>query len=240
MSVAVACVASLVPGLVAGPAAGAATDDHSIGTIVVTDTSASRFTQRSLFDVRHVSPGDRMTRSFDVLNDSDRDVSLEVRIIDVALESGGVEGDRFFDDLMVTWPGGGSTARALADAQAVTVATADVGRGEVVPVTVGYVFPEEATSGNVASAGRQSLSFGLEVSLRAEAGGAGTDGGGRPAHGGTVQGVLATTGAPRIALVLMAAFACVGVGTWVWASARRRRSEREPAQASVVGCDESL
>ncbi|WP_453983865.1 LPXTG cell wall anchor domain-containing protein [Brevibacterium casei] len=127
-------------------------------------------------------PGDSTSRTLTVRNDGPTDGTLTVSIVDVDLLTADIP-DEFYDDLRIDWKRGSSSIKDLAAAGTTRIMEIPLAKGETTPVTIGYDFPIEATSGNKSNVGARQGSFDVLLELGGDAtdpdGGAGSDGSGK-------------------------------------------------------------
>lgn len=79
----------------------------------------------------------------------------------------------FYNDVKLSWNGLQSDSKNFTTLQAAPDQTTSMGEkelqpGEVVPVTIGYDFPLESTSGNYANVGKRMASFNVKFELQGE------------------------------------------------------------------------
>lgn len=137
-------------------------------------------------------PGDSTSRTLTVRNDGPTDGTLTVSIVDVDLLTADIP-DEFYDDLRIDWKRGSSSIKDLAAAGTTRIMEIPLAKGETTPVTIGYDFPVEATSGNKSNVGARQGSFDVLLELGGDAtdpdsgsgsdsgsdGGSGSDGSGK-------------------------------------------------------------
>lgn len=121
----------------AGPVAAAVTPtDH---TIIITDEGKQNLPEQWFADAV-VLPGDSGERT--VVLENARSVATTVT---VGLTDGAVRGTGLYADLSLYWEGGsGALGDVLAD-QTVLIDRVSLEPGESIPVTLGYLFSEDAT-----------------------------------------------------------------------------------------------
>ncbi|MFE2656517.1 hypothetical protein [Brevibacterium sp. NPDC059310] len=127
-------------------------------------------------------PGDSTSRTIMVRNDGPTDGTLTVSIVDVELLTPTIDDD-FYSDLLIDWQTGRSSIRDLESAGTTRIIDMPLPQGETTPVTIGYDFPREATSGNKSNVGERQGRFdvlfqlgGDDAEADAESAGAETDG----------------------------------------------------------------
>ncbi|MCM1012079.1 MULTISPECIES: hypothetical protein [unclassified Brevibacterium] len=125
-------------------------------------------------------PGDSTSRTIMVRNDGPTDGTLTVSIVDVELLTPTIDDD-FYSDLLIDWQTGRSSIRDLESAGTTRIIDMPLPQGETTPVTIGYVFPREATSGNKSDVGERQGRFDVLFQLggddaEADAGSAGSAG----------------------------------------------------------------
>ncbi len=127
-------------------------------------------------------PGDSTSRTLTVRNDGPTDGTLTVSIVDVDLLTADIP-DEFYDDLRIDWKRGSSSIKDLAAAGTTRIMEIPLAKGETTPVTIGYDFPVEATSGNKSNVGARQGSFDVLLELGGDAtdpdSGSGSDGSGK-------------------------------------------------------------
>ena len=125
-------------------------------------------------------PGDSTSRTLSVRNDGPTDGTLTVSIVDVDLLTADIP-DEFYDDLRIDWKRGSSSIKDLAAAGTTRIMEIPLAKGETTPVTIGYDFPVEATSGNKSNVGARQGSFDVLLELGGDATdpGSGSDGSGK-------------------------------------------------------------
>lgn len=127
-------------------------------------------------------PGDSTSRTLTVRNDGPTDGTLTVSIVDVDLLTADIP-DEFYDDLRIDWKRGSSSIKDLAAAGTTRIMEIPLAKGETTPVTIGYDFPIEATSGNKSNVGARQGSFDVLLELGGDAtdpdSGSGSDGSGK-------------------------------------------------------------
>jgi hypothetical protein len=118
-------------------------------------------------------PGDESARTLKVRNDGPCAATLTVEVTDAvtAVPQGSV--NREAEDLIslrwdVNGTIGGKVFSDIVQEQPKTLARVPVARGESVPVTVGYVFPYEATTGQKRGRPSTTLSFGVRLVLQGD------------------------------------------------------------------------
>lgn len=126
-------------------------------------------------------PGDSTSRTLTVRNDGPTDGTLKVSIVNVDLLKADIP-DEFYDDLRIDWKRGSSSIKELAAAGTTRIMEIPLAKGETTPVTIGYDFPIEATSGNKSNVGSRQGSFDVLLELGGDAtdpdSGSGSDGSG--------------------------------------------------------------
>lgn len=125
-------------------------------------------------------PGDSTSRTIMVRNDGPTDGTLTVSIVDVELLTPTIDDD-FYSDLLIDWQTGRSSIRDLESAGTTRIIEMPLPQGETTPVTIGYDFPREATSGNKSDVGERQGRFDVLFQLggddaEADAGSAGSTG----------------------------------------------------------------
>lgn len=155
----VALLAVLIPG---APALAA---DSSRAIQMSWDGSAySDTTTESFVGFPVTVPGDSTSRTLTVRNDGPTGGTLRVSIVNVDLLETPIA-DEFYDDLRITWNRGSSSIRELDSAGTTQVMEIPLAKGATTPVTIGYDFPVEATSGNRSNVGLRQGSFDVLLEL---------------------------------------------------------------------------
>ncbi len=189
---AAAVLAAGLTGLLAGPAAATPTDpapgDYAETIELSWDGSSYVATTTESFLGTPVAvPGDSATRTLLVRNDGPTDATLRATIIDVQLLDPGAPDVRhnpapvaadasglyavaddqgsFYDDLQVGWDAGQASMSQLADNGQTQILQVPLASGEAVPITIDYVFPVAATSGNRANVSERRASFDVLLEL---------------------------------------------------------------------------
>ena len=109
-------------------------------------------------------PGDSTSRTLTVRNDGPSDGTLRVSIVNVDLLRT-PSADEFYDDLRVTWNRGSASISDLDSAGTTRVMEISLAKGATTPVTIGYDFPVESTTGNRSNVGARQGSFDVLLEL---------------------------------------------------------------------------
>jgi hypothetical protein len=121
---------------------------------------------------RTVVPGDRSQRTLNVRNDGPTDAVATVRIVLPATGSadGSQTGGAFEDAVQLFWDFGGiSDCRSWTDLRpqaGALVGEVPVARHDVVALTVGFLYPIDATGGRASEDPSEALTFDVLVTLR--------------------------------------------------------------------------
>lgn len=115
-------------------------------------------------------PGDSARRTLMVRNDGPSSGTLSASIINVKiLDQDAADHGNFYNDLRLGWDGGSSTFTALAAKPETQIYEIPLAQGAVVPLTIDYRFPVEATSGNQANVSRREASFDVKLTISGDA-----------------------------------------------------------------------
>lgn len=165
--------AAIVGTLLASPAAAAPTE--SPAGVISLSWNGTDFTSvigGSFVGVPVSVPGDTATRTLTVRNDGPSDGVLKASIVNVKIldpEATDAKGDEdqgnFYDDLRLNWNGGGSNFTTLAQSTETDIQSIRLARGAVTPITIGYEFPVDATSGNKANVAPREASFDVRLTI---------------------------------------------------------------------------
>ncbi len=160
----------------AGADQSAASADHSRAIQLSWDGSSySDATTESFVGFPVTVPGDSTSRTIMVRNDGPTDGTLTVSIVDVELLTPTIDDD-FYSDLLIDWQTGRSSIRDLESAGTTRIIEMPLPQGETTPVTIGYDFPREATSGNKSDVGERQGRFDVLFQLGGDdAGSAGAE-----------------------------------------------------------------
>lgn len=152
------------------PAAPAVAAKHSTAIQMSWDGSSySDTTTESFVGFPVTVPGDSTSRTLTVRNDGPSDGTLRVSIVNVDLLETPIA-DEFYDDLRIDWNRGSKSIRDLEAAGTTRIMEIPLGEGETTPVTIGYDFPVEATSGNRSNVGARQGSFDVLLELGGDEG----------------------------------------------------------------------
>lgn len=190
-------------------------------------------TTESFIGVPVSVPGDSASRTLQVRNAGPSAGVLTASIVDAQARD--LDLDTFYEDLTISWEGGSARFADLVSDGDTEILEIPLAQGATTPVTIGYDFPVDATSGNAANGGSRQATFDVVLTLSGELPttptprvtetttetSAGTTPATTPA--GTAAPKpdgLSSTGAPVLGLAA-GAVALVGLG--VWALMRRRR-----------------
>lgn len=124
-------------------------------------------------------PGDSAKRTLMVRNDGPSAGTLRASIINVKIldakapdlkDTNGMSSDQgnFYDDLRLGWNGGSASFTDLASRAETPFYEVSLAQGAVVPVTIDYQFPIEATSGNKANVSYREASFDVRLTISGE------------------------------------------------------------------------
>src|SRR5699024_8263843 len=166
----------------------AAAADHSEAVQLSWDGSSyAATTTESFLGTPVTVPGDNATRTLLVRNDGPTDGTLRATIIDVqlldpdapdvhhnpehvapddsGLYTGAGDQGSFYADLRVGWGSGSASMTQLAGNGQTQILQVPLARGEQVPITLDYVLPLAATSGNQANVAERLASFDVLLQL---------------------------------------------------------------------------
>lgn len=184
-------------------------------------------TTESFLGVPVSVPGDSASRTLQVRNAGPTAGVLTASIVDA--EARDIDIDSFYDDLTISWEGGSASFAELVTAGDTEILEIPLAQGATTPVTIGYDFPVEATSGNSANGGPRQATFDVVLTISGElpttptstgTGTATATATTPPATAAPKPDDLSSTGAPVLGLAA-GAVALVGLGAW--ALVRRRR-----------------
>lgn len=122
-------------------------------------------------------PGDSAKRTLYVRNDGPSGGTLNASIVNVKIldpqatdaKDNGKDQGNFYDDLRLAWNGGNANFTTLASRTETEIYDVHVDQGQVVPITVAYQFPIEATSGNRANVSKREASFDVLLTISGDA-----------------------------------------------------------------------
>ena len=154
-----------IPGLVLAPAAFATTYADAI-QLSWSGTDFAPTTTESFIGAPVAVPGDSASRTLQVRNAGPSAGVLTASIVDV--EAGDLEIDSFYDDLTISWNGGSATFADLVAAGDTEILEIPLAQGATTPVTIGYEFPADATSGNATDGGAREAAFNVVLSISGE------------------------------------------------------------------------
>lgn len=156
--------------LFASPAAAAPTED-----VISLSWNGNDFTSvigGSFVGVPVSVPGDSTTRTLTVRNDGPTGGLLKASIVNVKIldaEAPDVQDAKdqgnFYDDLKLTWNGGSSNFTTLTQSAETDIYSIALDRGASTPITIGYEFPVDATSGNKANVAPREASFDVRLTI---------------------------------------------------------------------------
>ncbi|WP_022870290.1 hypothetical protein [Yaniella halotolerans] len=158
----VAIVALLVG--VTAPAAAAPVVAESPVQITWDASDNGSATAKSFFGVPVVVPGDSAHRSLTVRNGGPSDGTLTARIVNVQL-AGSSTGVSFYDDLEIHWAGDSASMRELHNNGETQIVHDALAQGSQTEVTLEYLFPRDAASGNHANTASHRASFDVEFQI---------------------------------------------------------------------------